>query len=291
MTVAILEVAAPSTRYADVVDRLVRQRDRLTNAQARAMLRLLADVRRRLLDDLTRAAGGGSTYQAWQRGQLRQAVEDAAAGLVRRAGAELQDDLRQAWEAGSAFQPTALAAAGVMLTPRAISVDQLLVAQELAGSLVTRLGSDALTQLNRLVTLGVVGSVPVGRLMSQVAAVLRTQPTRAAPRLGSIAYQAERVVRNEMLSVFAMADEVRVADVADQVPGLLKVWDAVGDERTRPDHGSAGRRYDEAGAIPIQQDFVVGGHRAARPHDPRLPASQTVMCRCVRRLWSPEWAD
>jgi hypothetical protein len=160
--------------------------------------------------------------------------------------------------------------------------------------MVTRVGADFLAQANRAVVLGVAGRTSPYRVMQDIGALLVNEPGRQGRKLGPIAYQAERIQRTEMLRAFAVADEMRTAQLAEDVPELRKWWDAVGDARTRPEHSAAERRYRPGGSVgPIKmtEDFEVGGHKASGPHDPRLPASQTVMCRCIRRVWHPDWAD
>ncbi|MEK9723812.1 MAG: hypothetical protein VW405_10065 [Rhodospirillaceae bacterium] len=278
----------PDERYQRAVDRLIRQRDRLTDQQARELRGLLADIRRDVVAELAQLAGG-DTYTTYQLGQLQGAVERAAGALIRRTTPVLGGALDVAWDAGSDFAADALAAAGVEITPRALDLSQLVAAKTLAGQMVTRVGADFVSQASRIVTLGVAGAASPYRVMQDVGRLLATEPNRQDGRLGSIAYQAERIQRTDMLAAFANADRMRTDSLAQDVPGLRKWWDDADDSRVRPSHAAAGRRYSKSKAIPIDEDFIIGGHHAAGPHDPRLPASEVVMCRCVRRLWHPDW--
>lgn len=56
---------------------------------------------------------------------------------------------------------------------------------------------------------------------------------------------------------------------------LEKSWIHVVDDKTRPAHRSVSREY-----IPIENTFLVGGYRAKMPHDPSLPLSLLIGCRC-----------
>jgi hypothetical protein len=288
--VALVEAArlTPDERYRRTVDRLVRQRDRLTDQQARDMARLLTSLRRDVIAELAQLASGDS-YSTFQLGQLQGAIERAAGTLVRRMGPMMGGALDLAWAAGDAITPTALDAAGIDLRLRDIDLTQLAVAKSLAGQMISRVGADFLAQANRAVVMGVAGRTSPYRVMQDVSRLLATQPDRQTGRLGSIAYQAERIQRNEMLATFQIADRARTASLAEDVPDLKKWWDSADDARVRPSHAAAGRRYSKENAIPIDQDFVVGGHNCDGPHDPRLPASETIMCRCIRRVWHPDW--
>jgi hypothetical protein len=288
--VALVEAArlTPDERYRRTVDRLVRQRDRLTDQQARDMARLLTSLRRDVIAELAQLASGDS-YSTFQLGQLQGAIERAAGTLVRRMGPMMGGALDLAWAAGDAITPTALDAAGIDLRLRDIDLTQLAVAKSLAGQMISRVGADFMAQANRAVVMGVAGRTSPYRVMQDVSRLLATQPDRQTGRLGSIAYQAERIQRNEMLATFQIADRARTASLAEDVPDLKKWWDSADDARVRPSHAAAGRRYSKENAIPLDQDFVVGGHNCDGPHDPRLPASETVMCRCIRRVWHPDW--
>ncbi len=59
--------------------------------------------------------------------------------------------------------------------------------------------------------------------------------------------------------------------------GLKKIWLAVDDKRTRPDH-SATERQTLKTPIPINDLFRVGSKRMSRPGDPNGGASQVVNC-------------
>lgn len=66
---------------------------------------------------------------------------------------------------------------------------------------------------------------------------------------------------------------------------ITKVWDDVGDGKTRPSHFAMGRTYGKKG-IPVDQEFVSPtGARLMYPGDRTLgaPASEIVNCRCLLR--------
>lgn len=54
-----------------------------------------------------------------------------------------------------------------------------------------------------------------------------------------------------------------------------KRWENQADQEVRPSHVNAGGQTRG-----LDEDFVVGGHRARFPMDPNLPASERVNCRC-----------
>lgn len=61
----------------------------------------------------------------------------------------------------------------------------------------------------------------------------------------------------------------------------LKGWLASNLETTRPEHTEAGRQYDEAGAIGVDDTFWVGGEELRFPGDPFGSPGNTINCRCT----------
>lgn len=57
----------------------------------------------------------------------------------------------------------------------------------------------------------------------------------------------------------------------------LKDWVHTEDDRTRDSHRDVGG----VAPIPVRAEFDVGGFPALYPQDPRLPAKESVNCRCV----------
>lgn len=63
-----------------------------------------------------------------------------------------------------------------------------------------------------------------------------------------------------------------------------KFWIGTFDDRIRDTHISARDTYTEDNAIPIEDDFIVGGSSMNAPHDPTAPAGEVVLCRCALGL-------
>lgn len=56
---------------------------------------------------------------------------------------------------------------------------------------------------------------------------------------------------------------------------IKKVWRGFLDDRIRPNHLAANGQ-----TVPLNQNFIVGGYLAQMPRDSKLPASETLRCRC-----------
>lgn len=91
------------------------------------------------------------------------------------------------------------------------------------------------------------------------------------------ASRARTIARTEThnAATFASLTSAQALD-ADLGLQLKKIWLAVDDARTRPDHNVADNQK-----VPIDSSFKVGSTSMARPGDPRGGASQVVNCRCA----------
>ena len=56
---------------------------------------------------------------------------------------------------------------------------------------------------------------------------------------------------------------------------IRKVWRGILDDRIRQNHLAANGQ-----TVPLNQNFIVGGYLAQMPRDSKLPASETLRCRC-----------
>lgn len=283
-------------RYQRKVEELLRQQGRLEDGQVRDVLRLLAEIRRTLVEELLRIPPGqGGSWQAAQLQNLRGAIDRSVLEFARRYNLLLGGALAQAWDFGDDFARDALATGGVQLQfTQELSRAQLEVAQQFGADLVRRVGEDMRGRIAREVTLGVAGQRNPFKVMQAVQAILRTEPARQDPSLGPLATQAERIVRTEMGRVFNTANELRHEEIAEAVPGLLHYWRSARDGRTRKAHAAADSRYapgSNPGPIPMTEPFVVGGEKLRFPHDPNGSAANTVQCRCVASLYNPDWFE
>lgn len=288
------EDKAARRQYERLVDRYMKRADRLTDRQTRNLLRQLADARRQLIDELTSLAGRDG-FQAAQLASLRASVEAASARLYQEARPNVQEAMASMWDAGAAFVPETVGPLGVELpVGQTISTLQLVVSQEVVIDQLLKLSQDFQFRARQAVTLGVLGQKSPFQVMRDLGELLRTEPKFAGASKGKIVSEAETLMRTQMMAVFNIANEVRQQEIGRDVPGLKKYWRTARDKRVRPDHVSAGARYQVGGSPgPIAQDaeYTVGGEKARYPQDPRLSSKQRSRCRCVSVLYSAAWFE
>lgn len=292
-TVPLSELSVSGRAYRAKAGSLLQQLDTMTDQQVASVLDVLTQARKEVTDQLTRLAGKEG-FKPTQLKRLRQAIDERTNELIRQLAPTLGGGLKRAWEHGADLTPELLRAVGAadLIPARDLSPQQLNVALTVAADLVQGVGDDFRAAAKRSVAFGVLGALSPWEVQQEVAELLRTEPSRQTGKLGTIAYQAERIVRTEMVGVANLANQQRHMQIGADVPGLRKYWLTAGDGRVRDSHVVAGRRYAPGGSvgpIPLEEDYEVGGFSAAMPHDPRLPARERVNCRCVSVVWSPDW--
>lgn len=92
--------------------------------------------------------------------------------------------------------------------------------------------------------------------------------------------RAFTIARTETHRAAMFASEKRARDISRELNmPMLKQWIPVSDARSRNSHSA----MKNAEPIPINDMFMVGGEKMARPNDPRASAANTINCRCVLR--------
>jgi len=98
------------------------------------------------------------------------------------------------------------------------------------------------------------------------------------------AARAQAIVRTEVGRNFNTANFIGLADAAQFVPGMMKMWLHGSPRRPRLPHVMA-----HGESIPVQDYFYFPGGALRYPHDPQGPAGETVNCTCRVVGWKPEW--
>jgi len=90
-------------------------------------------------------------------------------------------------------------------------------------------------------------------------------------------YRTDTIARTETISASneANLEVYRQSGVVNK-----KGWLSAMDERTRDTHIEAGREYNDAGAIKLNEDFFIGAGRGSAPGQIGLP-EEDINCRCT----------
>ena len=270
---------------------LIAAQGRLEDAEVRAVMRMLAGLRRRLSEDLLAITPRDKLWRVQHLGQLRAAVDRVVVEFASRYGTALTGAVNGAWEQGAVFPAASLAGARVeVVFTQELSRVQIEVMAQMHTDLVRAVSNDFRLKVGRELTLGIMGAKSPFQIMQDVGELLRTEPLRG--EMGTIANQAERIVRTEMGQAYSVANRIRVEEIAEDVPGLQHYWRSARDGRVRAAHITADSRYapgSRPGPIPVKESFSVGGAQMRYPHDPSGGAANTIQCRCLEIMYKKEW--
>lgn len=248
--------------------RLLRQQRRHEEASVRETLRLLRAARKDVRERIALLPEGSVTLTTQQ--MLEQALTEAITAYVGRFSELLGSEAATAADLGIAFAETTL--------PSAVTSVRFGLSREVIDGLhayrLTLAGDvrdDALGQMREILQRGLLSGATTAELARDLGAT-GLQPVGP---FRTVAQRSETIVRTELNRMANTATYHRYQAATEQVPGLRKRWLATADLRTRDSHRALNgveRAMDE--------DFTVGSSKAAYPHDPRLPARESVSCRC-----------
>lgn len=211
-------------------------------------------------------------------GKMRQAesqVNQEIASFTREAIQEMDANLEEAFTAGQNLVDKPLVSMGIK--PSAITVPlEIMNAEKFySAKLITNLTTDARKQISSILIQASRGAISVQEAIDAVGTSLDSPSV-----FKSIAARAETIVRTEVLRMQAQATQLRMEDRNRQLASsgyeLLKAWLDTPDARTRFTHRVAALRYAKENAIPIDEEFIVGGEACLYPRDPRLSAEEAV---------------
>ena len=191
----------------------------------------------------------------------------------------IHDYSGKAYQAGGEIIEAPLAATdtGKRLLNRLAVVDNstLLVMNEYSADLVSNVSRDLLNKINNQILLGLQGGLPTNQIIQNIG----TNIDKGVFKTSSL--RAEFITRTEINRVLSTSQEIRTREIANIEPQTKKYWLTANNNRVRASHVVVGMATDPAnGGTPINvnDDYSVGGFSCGYPHDPRLPAKESINC-------------
>jgi len=240
-------------------------RTRLINgtlAELRALLQK-ADA-----DILAVLAALPSDYQAWYLPQLQGEVRRVLELIAGDVAAAVDAGQVAAWRQGSAMVDGVLAASAVSVVMPQLDTRQLSAMRQFLTEKIKDVTLDAANLINSelgLVTIGV--KTPFDAIKA-VSEALGEKTLR----------RGTTIVATELNRAFAAANQLRMEQSAQYVPGLQKRWLRSGKREPRPEHVAIHGQTQ-----PVEKPFVLegGAVKMMYPGDPRAPARHTINCGCA----------
>lgn len=240
-------------------------RTRLINGtldELRALLQK-ADV-----DILAILAALPSDYQAWYLPQLQGEIRRVLELIAGDVAAAVDAGQVSAWRQGSALVDGVLAASAVSVVMPQLDTRQLSAMRQFLTEKIKDVTLDAANLINSelgLVTIGVKNPFDAIKAVTQILG-------ETTLRRGTT------IVATELNRAFAAANQLRLEQSAQYVPGLQKRWLKSGKREPRPEHVAIHGQVQ-----PVDKPFVLegGAVKMMYPGDPRAPARHTINCGCA----------
>lgn len=232
-----------------------------------AMLNILEDLQKQVLDELGRAAL--ESFDAYRLSKMLPSIEYQVRNFQEKATLESAGLLEKYWGMGQNLVNAPLASAGIFVGGFGLSTSALDALKNFTSDKIKGLSADALLKINTELHLGVLGQKTPGEVARAIGMNLDDPSI-----FKNIATRAEVITQTEMGRVFSQATQFRMEEAAEYVPGMQKEWRHVGHPKApRPSHTAAhGQRVD------IDKPFVVGGVKMMFPRAPGAPLDQVINC-------------
>lgn len=259
------------------LDRLLREigkaRARVTNLADDAvddLVRELLATRATLTDRLVLS---GSAFDQAHLGTMLQAVDTSIGEFSGRAILIWKDtapDLVGVLNRLAAVEQSAI---GIRLPFDArIATDAVVAAQgEGVGEMIQNVSDAFRTQVRTDLRRSIAGGLDVSDFLERTAGDLNSPGP-----FGTAATRAEVIYRTELGRTLELAHDVQRDGLRAAGVKFRKRWISTNDDRTRPSHAAL-----QGVEVGEEEDFDVGGWPAAFPLDPRLPAEESINCRCT----------
>lgn len=236
-------------------------------AEARALLEKARDT------IVVKLAGTPTEFSEWYYYELLKDVNRVFAKLETRYDAHLGDALDRMAEAVEQAVDRPLRQAGLTVSLPAVSRQSVeFLSGFQPGVLITGLTNDAKQLVIQELQQALLGAKTPFEVQQGIAQLLGDQ--------GRVAARAEIIWRTESGRVFNTLATARYKRVASLFPGrFVKTWLHSGSPHPRPGHVAL-----DGTSVPADEPFLVGGYPADGPHDPNLPAEETINCGCTSIL-------
>lgn len=248
-----------------VINEALKGRTRLINATVAELRALLQQAEREILATL---AALPSDYQAWYLPQLQAEIRRVLEALGTEAAGAVDVHQVVAWRDGARLVDGVLAASSIAVVLPTIDTRQLASMRSFLTEKIKDITREAANAINTQLGLVTIGAQTP---FDAVKAVTK--------QLGETTYKrGTTIVHTELNRAFSLANQLRMEQSAEVVPGLQKKWLKSGKREPRPEHVAIHGQTQ-----PVGKPFVLegGAVKMMQPGDPAAPARHTINCGCA----------
>ncbi|MCJ9428554.1 phage minor head protein [Kordiimonas marina] len=219
--------------------------------------------------------GAPTDFQAFQLPQLNRSIDGVMAEIETALSRHAGERATTAHAMGQALIDKPIQAAGINIAAFLPEVDtrQLIAIRNFMTDRLKAATIDAAASVRASLGLVVIGSKTHSEAVADVAHYMETTRSRAWT-----------IVRTEVGRAYATASQERKMMASAYLPGLKKQWRRSGKIHSRKAHDAA-----DGQIVPVEQPFIIDGHKLMHPRDPAAPASETINCGCLSLPIMDHW--
>jgi len=233
-----------------------------TQAEIERLLREAADQAAAVLADAP------SDYQAWRLPQLRAEIGRVLDEVAPRAAEVADAAMLESWLAAGAMVDDVVAAPKLSATLPALDRGQLDAMRAFTTEKIQGATLDAMDKINDQLALTMIGTQTPFEAVQEVSKILG-ESTRK---------RATNIVRTELATAYSTANQLRLAQWGEKVPGLKKRWVKSGKVHPRIEHVAI---HGQVRDVDKPFDLEGGAVQMMQPHDPSAPPKHRINCGCI----------
>ena len=227
---------------------------------------ILALLRRAKGEIAMALASAPSDYQQWRLNALNLEVERLLGAFGDQAGDVLSKAAGEAWAGGIASIDKPFAAAGIEMVLPVIDSTQLQAMRTFMVDRIKDVGVQAAQKIKSEIGLALIGIQDIGQTIQKVGAIMgETSVSRVTTIVG------DNLSRAWATASFDRAMQSNSAGVE-----MEKIW-----RRSGKIHSRLAHDLTDGVRKPIDQPFVINGHKIMYPKDPKAPIEESANCGCV----------
>ena len=225
-------------------------------------------------------------WQAYYIPLLRTEIERATQQLESAMRNSMDKGLTKAWNDGLDLINKPFMVANIPTNLFNIGTEALTVTKELAADLVKDISRTSSGEIMKQIQYGILAKKPQLDVMKALGTIIVNDAKRKLqPQLTfkTLTHRTMAIARTETGRVLAAGHYAQMERMAEEYDELRKFWMATFDKRGRPHHQHADLKTNPSHkGVPIKSNemFSLGKYQGRMPHDPSLPASESVQCRC-----------
>lgn len=252
-------------------ERRWKEQERAAQAERKKLLDdthddIVALLRRAQGDIALTLASAPSDYQQWRLNALNLEVDRFLGIFGDQAGDVLSNAAGEAWAGGLAAIDKPFSAAGIEMVLPVIDSTQLQAMRTFMVDRIKDVGVQAAQKIKSEIGLALIGIQDIAQTIQKVGSIMGE----------SSVSRVTTIVGDNLSRAWATASFDRAMQSDAAGVEMEKIW-----RRSGKIHSRLAHDLNDGVRKPINEPFVINGHKIMYPKDPKAPIEESINCGCV----------